>query len=209
VFILWFGWFGFNPGSTLSGLDPAIAQIALNTNISAAAGALLAMSFSWIRYGKPDVGLTLNGALAGLVGITAGCADVNLVPSVLIGAGAGVLIILGVEFIEKVPRVDDPVGAVAVHGVCGIYGTLMVGLFATEGGLLFGGGAGLLLVQAAGVLAVAAWTVSMAYLLFKGIKVTVGLRVSVREEEEGLDLGEHGIEAYADFVKRGTQPLVS
>lgn len=206
VFILWFGWFGFNPGSTLSGMDQSIAMIAVNTNLSAAAGAVLAMIFSWVRYGKPDVGLSLNGALAGLVGITAGCAAVNMVGSVLIGAGAGILIILGVEFIERVLHVDDPVGAVAVHGVCGIYGTLMVGLFATEGGLLYGGGASLLVVQAIGVLAVAAWTVITAGLLFKTIKATVGLRVSAKEEEEGLDLGEHGMEAYADFAKRTGAP---
>ena len=138
VFILWFGWFGFNPGSTLSGLDMSIARIAVTTNISAAAGAVLAMLFSWKRYGKPDVGLTLNGALAGLVGITAGCANVDIFGAMVIGAGAGVLIILGVEFIERILHIDDPVGAIAVHGVCGIYGTLMVGIFSTDGGLLYG-----------------------------------------------------------------------
>ncbi|MDW7650773.1 MAG: ammonium transporter [Bacillota bacterium] len=202
VFILWFGWFGFNPGSTISGLDLSIAHIAVTTNLSAAAGALLAMSFSWVRYGKPDVSLTLNGALAGLVGITAGTAAVDFVGALLIGAGAGVLIILAVEFIEKVLHVDDPVGAVAVHGVCGAYGTVMVGLFATDGGLFYGGGTALLGVQALGVLAVAAWTMSTAYILFKLISVTVGLRVNATEEEEGLDAGEHGMEAYADFAKR-------
>lgn len=202
VFILWFGWFGFNPGSSLSGLDLSIARIAVTTNLSAAAGAVLAMLFSWARYGKPDVGLTLNGALAGLVGITAGCADVDLLGAVLIGAGAGVLIILGVEFIERILHVDDPVGAIAVHGVCGVYGTLMVGLFATEGGLFYGGGAGQLMAQAVGVLAVGLWTSTTAFVLFQTMKATIGLRVSVKEEEEGLDLGEHGMEAYADFVKR-------
>ncbi|MDW7652161.1 MAG: ammonium transporter, partial [Bacillota bacterium] len=176
VFILWFGWFGFNPGSSLSGLDLSIARIAVTTNLSAASGAVLAMFFSWARYGKPDVGLTLNGALAGLVGITAGCADVDLLGAVLIGAGAGVLIILGVEFIERILHVDDPVGAIAVHGVCGVYGTLMVGLFATSGGLFYGGGTGLLMAQAVGVLAVGLWTATTAFVLFKTLKSTIGLR---------------------------------
>lgn len=202
VFILWFGWFGFNPGSTLSGLDLSIARIAIMTNLSAAAGAVLAMIFSWVRYGKPDVGLTLNGALAGLVGITAGCANVDMVGAVLIGAGAGVLIILGVEIIERVLKIDDPVGAIAVHGVCGVYGTLMVGVFATEGGLVYGGGIALLGVQALGVLAVALWTLSCGLILFHTLKATVGLRVTAKEEEEGLDYGEHGMEAYADFAMR-------
>ena len=202
VFILWFGWFGFNAGSTISGMDLSIAHIVVTTNLSAAAGAVLAMMFSWVRYGKPDVSLTLNGALAGLVGITAGTADVNFVGAVLIGAGAGVLIILAVEFVEKVLHIDDPVGAVAVHGVCGAYGTIMVGFFATDGGLFYGGGAALLSVQAIGVLAVAAWTMTTAFVLFKTINAIVGLRVSAAEEEEGLDVGEHGMEAYADFVKR-------
>lgn len=202
VFILWFGWFGFNPGSTISGLDLSIAHIAVTTNLSAAAGAVLAMLFSWVRYGKPDVSLTLNGALAGLVGITAGTADVNYFGAAIIGAGAGVLIILAVEFIEKVLHIDDPVGAVAVHGVCGAYGTVMVGLFATDGGFFYGGGTALLGIQAVGVLAVAAWTMSTAFVLFKVIERTVGLRVSAAEEEEGLDVGEHGMEAYADFAKR-------
>lgn len=204
VFILWFGWFGFNPGSTVSGLDLSIAHIAVTTNLSAAAGAVLAMIVSWVRYGKPDVSLTLNGALAGLVGITAGCAAVDYLGALAIGTGAGVLIIVAVELIEKVLHVDDPVGAVAVHGVCGAYGTVMVGLFATEGGLLYGGGAALLGVQSLGVLAVAAWTVVTTLILFKTLKATVGLRVSVAEEEEGLDVGEHGMEAYADFAMRVT-----
>ena len=207
VFILWFGWFGFNPGSTLSGMDISIAHIAVTTNLSAAAGAVLAMIFSWIRYGKPDVSLTLNGALAGLVGITAGCANVDYIGAMVIGAGAGLLIILAVEFIEKVLHVDDPVGAVAVHGVCGAFGTVMVGLFATDGGLLYGGGATLLGVQALGVLAVATWTIGTSFILFKTLKATVGLRVSAAEEEEGLDMGEHGMEAYADFAMR-TVPQV-
>ncbi|EEG76126.1 ammonium transporter [Dethiobacter alkaliphilus] len=208
VFILWFGWFGFNAGSTIAGMDLSIAHIVVTTNLAAAGGAVLAMAFSWIRYGKPDVSLTLNGALAGLVGITAGTADVDFMGAALIGAGAGVLIILAVEFIEKVLHVDDPVGAVAVHGVCGAYGTVMVGFFATDGGLFYGGGAALLSVQAIGVLAVAAWTMTTAFILFKAINAVVGLRVSAAEEEEGLDVGEHGMEAYADFVSKSSVPQV-
>ncbi|MCW3489604.1 ammonium transporter [Dethiobacter alkaliphilus] len=208
VFILWFGWFGFNAGSTIAGMDLSIAHIVVTTNLAAAGGAVLAMAFSWIRYGKPDVSLTLNGALAGLVGITAGTADVDFMGAALIGAGAGVLIILAVEFIEKVLHVDDPVGAVAVHGVCGAYGTVMVGFFATDGGLFYGGGAALLSVQAIGVLAVAAWTMTTAFILFKAINAVVGLRVSAAEEEEGLDVGEHGMEAYADFVAKSSVPQV-
>ncbi len=207
VFILWFGWFGFNPGSTLSGMDLSIADIAVTTNLSAAAGVLMAMGLSWLRYGKPDVTFTLNGALAGLVAITAGAADVSPAGALIIGAGAGIMVILGVEFIEKRLRVDDPVGAVTVHGLCGAYGTLMVGAFSTNGGLLYGGGLSLLLVQLVGVVAIALWTMGMAYFLFKIIKITVGLRVSASEEEEGLDTGEHGMDAYADFAKRSSYTL--
>lgn len=207
VFILWFGWFGFNPGSTLSGMDISIAHIAVTTNLSGAAGAVLAMTFSWVRYGKPDVSLTLNGALAGLVGITAGTAAVDYIGAIVIGASAGVLIILAVEFVEKVLHVDDPVGAVAVHGVCGAFGTIMVGLFATEGGLFYGGGATLLGIQSLGVVTVAAWTMGTAFVLFKLLKATVGLRVTAAEEEEGLDAGEHGMEAYADFAMRAVSQV--
>ena len=144
VFILWFGWFGFNPGSTLSGLDMSIAGIAVTTNLSAAAGAITAMLVSRFRYGKPDVSLTLNGALGGLVAVTAGCADVTPFGALLIGAVGGMIIIGGVELVERVLHIDDPVGAIAVHGFCGAAGTLMVGLFASEGGLFYGGGFSLL-----------------------------------------------------------------
>ncbi|MBE0467299.1 MAG: ammonium transporter, partial [Candidatus Desulforudis sp.] len=200
VFILWFGWFGFNPGSTLSGTDLSIALIAVNTNLAAAAAAVLAMVFSWLKYGKPDVTLTLNGALAGLVAITAGCAFVNPLGAVITGALAGVVVILAVEFIDKKLKIDDPVGAVAVHGAAGALGTIAVGIFDVEAGLLYGGGFHLLGVQALGVLAVFAWTMGMAFILFKTIKATVGLRVSAEEEEMGLDLGEHSMEAYGDFL---------
>ncbi len=199
VFILWFGWFGFNPGSTLAATDLSIAMIAATTNLAAAAGAALSMMISWLKYGKPDVSMTLNGALAGLVGITAGAADVSLLGAVLIGGMAGTVVIFAVEAIDRV-HVDDPVGAIAVHGVCGALGTMLVGVFAMDGGLLYGGGLALLGVQALGVGAVALWTFPLALLLFKGIAMTVGLRATAEEELEGLDITEHGSVSYPDFV---------
>ncbi|GAB6136989.1 ammonium transporter [Halanaerobaculum tunisiense] len=199
VFILWFGWFGFNPGSTVAGTNLSIGAIAVTTNLAAAAGATLAMITSWLKYGKADVSMTLNGALAGLVGITAGCAAVNNYGAVAIGALSGVLIVYAVEFIDQL-HIDDPVGAVAVHGVCGAFGTILVGFFATDGGLLYGSGASLLLTQLTGVVAVAVWTFGTAYILFRTIKATIGLRVSREEELEGLDRTEHGSVSYPDFV---------
>ncbi|SHH93138.1 ammonium transporter [Clostridium grantii] len=210
VFILWFGWFGFNPGSTLSGMAfESTGHIFITTNLAASMGAVVAMAITWIKNGKPDVGFTLNGALAGLVGITAGCDIVSPAGAVAIGLIAGFVVVFGAEFIERKLKIDDPVGAVAVHGLCGAVGTLMVGVFATEGGLLYGGGAGLLGVQATGVLAVAAWTIGTAFVLFKVIDLTVGLRVSEREEVVGLDIEEHGTSAYPCFytkAKGNTSP---
>lgn len=199
VFILWFGWFGFNPGSTLAGTNPDIGKIAVNTNLAAAAGATMTMIFTWLKYKKPDVSLTLNGALAGLVAITAGCNAAGAPGSALIGAGAGILVVLSVEFIDKVLKIDDPVGAISVHGVCGAYGTAMVGFLAVDGGLFYGGGTSLLITQLTGIGAVFAWTSAASLLLFGIIKATIGLRVSGEEEEIGLDLGEHGMEAYSGF----------
>ncbi len=200
VFILWFGWFGFNPGSTLSGLNSeAISHIFLTTNLAAAAGATVAMIVSWIKYKKPDVSMTLNGALAGLVGITAGTDIVDPLGAVIIGTLAGMVVIFSIEYFDSVLKIDDPVGAISVHGVCGALGTVSVGFFATEGGLFYGGGTELLLVQMVGVGSVALWTLAISYCLFKVIKATVGLRVTSEEEEEGLDKKEHGIESYADF----------
>ena len=199
VFILWFGWFGFNPGSTVAGTDLSIASIAVTTNLSAAAGATLAMITSWFKYGKADVSMTLNGALAGLVGITAGTAAVNNLGAVIIGALSGILIVYAVEFIDHL-HVDDPVGAIAVHGVCGAFGTLVVGFFAVDGGLFYGGGIDLLLTQAQGVGAVFVWTFATAFVLFKVIDAVIGLRVSEEEEQEGLDSTEHGSVSYPDFV---------
>lgn len=203
VFILWFGWFGFNPGSTLSGTDfTSTAHIFVTTNLSAAIAAIMAMIISWVRYGKPDVSMTLNGALAGLVAITAGCDVVSPVGAAFIGIVAGIAIIFSIEFIDKVLKIDDPVGAVGVHGVCGAVGTMLVGVFAVDGGLLYGGGLELLMVQIIGVAAVALWTLGTSFILFKTISVTVGLRVTKEEEEIGLDKEEHGTESYADFEPR-------
>ena len=202
VFILWFGWFGFNPGSEAAA-DGAIGHIAMTTNLAAASGAVITMIVTWFKYKKPDVSMTLNGALAGLVGITAGCANVSMPGAIAIGAVAGVIVVFSVEFVERVLKIDDPVGAVSVHGVCGAWGTLAVGLFATDSGLFYGGGFAQLGTQAIGVLAVMIWTLVTAFILFTVIKRTVGLRVEANEEMEGLDLHEHGSEAYPDFSVAG------
>jgi Amt family ammonium transporter len=199
VFILWFGWFGFNAGSTTAGTDLSIGLIAVNTNLAAAGGAVAAMFVSWIMHSKPDPSFALNGALAGLVGITAGCASVTPGASILIGLIAGIVVVLAVEFIDKVLHVDDPVGAVSVHGVCGAWGTIAVGLFAVEGGLFTGGGFGLLGVQILGVVSVFAWVSVAALVMFSLIKATIGLRVTPEEELRGLDIGEHGMESYSGF----------
>ena len=204
VLILWFGWFGFNPGSTLSGTDPRISMIAVTTILAAAASAVSSMAFSWLRFGKPDVSLTLNGALAGLVAITAGTANVSPNGALIIGTFAGVLMIIAVEFIDKVLKVDDPVGAISVHGICGTFGTIMVGVFATEGGLLYGGGFRLLGIQLLGIASAAVFVSIVAYIIFSVIKATIGIRVSDNEQTEGLDIGEHGITAYSTSGKINT-----
>jgi Amt family ammonium transporter len=204
VFILWFGWFGFNPGSTLGisgGNTNTAAMVAMNTNLSAAAGALSAMVTIWIFAGKPDLGMTMNGCLAGLVAITAPCAVVSPVASLIIGAIGGVIVVLGTLLLDRI-RVDDPVGAFPVHGMNGIWGTLSIGLFANTDdftGLFYGGGAKLLGVQALGTFAVAAFVMVSMGIVFVAIKYTIGLRVSKDEELRGLDIGEHGMEAYAGF----------
>jgi len=197
VFILWLGWFGFNPGSTLGFGDAGlVAKIFVTTNAAAAAGAIATLITTWVRYGKPGLSMTLNGVLAGLVAITAGCHAVTPAGAVMIGAIAGVLVVFAVEFFDKVLKIDDPVGAISVHGVCGAFGTLAVGLFATEGGLFNGGGAALLTSQAIGVASVFAWAFGVGLVLFLTIKYTIGLRVSAKEEENGLDYYEHGEKAY-------------
>ncbi|MFC1616628.1 ammonium transporter [Candidatus Margulisiibacteriota bacterium] len=199
VFILWFGWFGFNAGSTLSGMDfNTIALVAINTNLAAAAGALVAMILVWFKFGKPDLSMIMNGALAGLVAITAPCAFVNPLASILIGAIAGILIVYGVIFIDKL-RIDDPVGAVAVHGINGVWGTLAIGLFHTSKGLFYGGGVQQLIIQTIGIVSVVGFVITSMYIIFKLIDITIGLRVSREEELKGLDIGEHGMESYAGF----------
>ncbi|HWC11758.1 MAG TPA: ammonium transporter [Acidimicrobiales bacterium] len=204
TFVLLVGWYGFNPGSQLAAAD-AIGGIAVTTTLAAAAGAIMAMLTIWVKTGKPDVAMAANGLLAGLVGITAGCAVVTNVGAVAIGAGAGVLVVLAVLFFDRV-RVDDPVGAISVHGVCGAFGTICVGLFATETtdfwkqGLFYGGGADQLVSQVIGVAAVAAFVALTAGILFGIIKATVGLRVSEEEELAGLDVLEHGAPGYGPDV---------
>lgn len=203
VFILWFCWFGFNGGSTVSAEGdaiPAMGSIFVTTNLAAAAASFVVLLLTWFRYKKPDVSMTLNGALAGLVGITAGCDVVSPVGAAAIGVISGILVFVGIEFIDKVVKVDDPVGAVGVHGICGAAGTLMVGLFATDGGLFYGGGFKMLGVQALGVISVIGWVAVTITVVFLIIKKTVGLRVPKEEEILGLDICEHGLEsAYADF----------
>ncbi|MBN1187580.1 MAG: ammonium transporter [Bacteroidales bacterium] len=199
VFILWFGWFGFNPGSQLSATGDstvAIGHIAMTTNLAAAAGAVTAMFVAWVRYKRPTLSLSLNGALAGLVAITAGCNVVSPASAIAIGTIAGIVLVFSVEFFDKKLKIDDPVGAISVHGVCGALGTLLVGVFSVDGGLVSGGGFHLLGVQAIGVLAVAAWALGMGYLLFKILKSMNALRVEKIIEEEGLDVYEHGESVY-------------
>ncbi|HRR02066.1 MAG TPA: ammonium transporter [Treponemataceae bacterium] len=205
VFVLWIGWFGFNPGSTVAA-NAEIGYIAMTTNLAAAMAAVVTMIITWIRYGKPDVSMTLNGALAGLVAITAGCNVVSFYGALAIGIVAGILIVFGVETVDKVFHIDDPVGAISVHLLNGVWGTLAIGLFATDGvGLFYGGGFAQLGVQALGVLAFGAWTVATTFILFTVLKKTVGLRVSVEEERIGLDVCEHGTSAYPEWV--GTREL--
>jgi Amt family ammonium transporter len=207
VFILWMGWFGFNPGSTTgatgAGADPyagagkAFALIAVNTNLAGCAGAVGAMFTTWFTTTKPDLGMALNGVLAGLVAITSPCANVAPWAAVIIGLVAGVLVVFSVLFFDKI-KVDDPVGAISVHGVCGAWGTLAAAIF-HNGGF----SAAQLATQAIGVLTAFVWSFGMAFLLFKVIKASVGLRVSEEEEVEGLDISEHGSEAYPQDLVRG------
>ncbi len=198
VFILWFGWFGFNAGSTTTA-DDTIGLIAMNTSLSAGAGVLGAMLISWFRFGKSDISMTMNGALAGLVGITAGCATVSPTGSILIGFASGLLVVLSIEFIDKVLKIDDPVGASSVHGVCGAWGTLACGLFNLDGGLFYGGGFGQLGVQLIGVGAFFVWAFGVGWVVFSILKGFMGLRVEKDEELKGLDIAEHGSESYNGF----------
>jgi len=197
VFILWFGWYGFNVGSALAAVDVDLASIAVTTTLSAAAASISAMYTSMIS-GKPDVSMTLNGALSGLVGITAGCANVNNLGAVLIGLVSGVLVVYSINFIEK-KGFDDAVGAISVHGVCGAWGVLAVAIFDTSDGLI-NGGSSLFVPQIIGMLAIAAWAYITSFIVLKAIDSVVGLRVTPEEEIAGLDASEHGTTAYGDFI---------
>lgn len=204
VFLLWIGWFGFNAGSTVSVFSAEtgvvdIGYIAMTTNLAAAAAAVVTMFVTWFRYKKPDVSMTLNGALAGLVAVTAGCDGVSYYGAIIIGVVAAILLVFGIEFIDKVLHIDDPVGATSVHLINGIWGTLAVGLFNVDAGLFYGGGLSLLGVQGIGVLSYGVWTVATTGILFFVIKKTVGLRVPAEEEIIGLDLIEHGNSAYPEW----------
>ena len=208
LFVLWLGWFGFNPGSTMSFQNPSdIVHILMTTNTSAIVAVLTSTIASWILIGKPDLGMTVNGCLAGLVAVTGGCAYVSVGASMIIGAVAGVLVVLFVKFFDRI-KIDDPVGATSVHLGCGVFGTICVGLFAKEGvtslsttnGLFYGGGFRLLGVELLGVLAVGAFTFVSSALVWLVLKKTCGIRVSPEEEIEGLDIGEHGNVAYPDFA---------
>ena len=207
-FVLWLGWFGFNPGSTMAADPEAIARICVTTNTAAAAAMLSATVVSAMLLGKPDLGMTINGCLAGLVAITAPCAFVSVMSSAVIGLIAGVIVVLAVVAFDKV-KIDDPVGALAVHLVNGVWGTLAVGLFAesqwTPGqasGLFFGGGLKQLGIQLNGVVAVGIFVLGISYLAWQLLKATMGIRVSIQEEIEGLDIGEHGQTTYPEFVTR-------
>jgi ammonium transporter, Amt family len=205
VFFLWFGWFGFNAGSTLGATGDEVllsmSDIFVTTNLAASVGAITTMFISWIKYKKPDVSLTLNGALGGLVAITAGCDIVSPLGAAAIGLIAGFVVVFGIEFFDKVAKIDDPVGAITVHGLCGAIGTILVGVFALDGGLLYGGGFTLMGIQIIGVVAVAIWVAVTISILFVILKKTIGIRVSAQEEVSGLDIEEHGLtNAYADFT---------
>lgn len=200
VFILWFGWFGFNPGSQLAASGEAdriaISHVFLTTNLAACTGGIMALLVTWIKYGKPSLSFTLNGILAGLVGVTAGCDLVSPLGAAVIGAICGTVMIFSVEFIERKLKIDDPVGASSVHGVCGALGTILTGLLATSDGLLYGGGWGFLGAQVFGVIVVGLWAAGVGFVVFKLLDKIFGLRVSKRIEEEGLDIYEHGESAY-------------
>ena len=205
VFILWFCWFGFNGASTVSmtGDDTMVSAglIFVNTNMAAAVASCVTMIYTWLRYKKPDVGMTLNAALAGLVAITAGCDAVSVAGAAIIGIIAGLLLPISVNFFDAILKIDDPVGAISVHGVCGAAGTLLTGLFAVNGGVFYGGGFHYFLVQCIGVLATAAWAAVAITIVFLILKHTIGLRVSAEEEVKGLDITEHGLpSAYGGFA---------
>ena len=197
AFILWFGWFGFNPGSSLGAVGnwELIGSVIVNTFLASAAGGISTMVYTHFAYGKIDITMVINGVLAGLVSITAGCNVVNPVSAILIGLVAGVLVDVAVLIIDK-QKIDDPVGAVAVHGVNGLFGTIAVGLFATEGGLFFGGGTSLLITQMIGVAVIAIFSFCLTYLMMTLLKKAIGIRISAEEEEKGIDLSTFGVQSY-------------
>lgn len=218
VFVLWLGWFGFNPGSTMAADPAAIARICITTNSAGSAGLLVSTIVAWLLLGKPDLSMTINGCLAGLVAVTASCAYISVGSALIIGAVAGALVVFAVIGFDRL-RLDDPVGALSVHLVNGIFGTIAVGLFAqdqfmpntTGNGLFFGGGFGLLVAQLAGILTVGAFAFIVSYALWQILHYTIGIRVSREEEHEGLDIGEHGMVAYPEFApspERYSEPPV-
>jgi Amt family ammonium transporter len=206
TFVLWFGWFGFNPGSTMAADPVAISHVAVTTNTAAAAAIMSATLLSWLLIGKPDLGMTLNGCLAGLVAITAPCAFVSIGSSLIIGLCAGIIVVLSVMMFDRL-KLDDPVGALSVHLANGVFGTVCVGLFAqdkitgtaTGSGLFYGGGFTLLKAQLTGVITVGLFVFTVSPIVWSVIKAVMGVRVSREEELRGLDIGEHGNEAYAGF----------
>lgn len=208
VFVLWFCWFGFNPGSSLEAAT-YVGHTALTTNLAACTATIVTMFVTWYRYGKPDISMTLNGTLAGLVAITAGCHVIDYYGSIIVGAVSGVLVVFGIELLDKKFHIDDPVGAVGVHCLNGIWGTIAVGLFATKTpvtsavtGLFYGGGFKQLGIQLLGITAVVLWVGITSFIMFKVIAKTMGLRASAQEELGGLDIGEHGSQAYPEFITK-------
>jgi len=200
VFILWMGWFGFNPGSQLAASGATnravICHVFLTTNLAAAAGGAATMFITWIKYGKPSLSLTLNGILAGLVGVTAGCDLVSPAGGAIIGLICGTVLVYSIDYIDRRLRIDDPVGASSVHGVCGILGTLLTGLLSTTSGAFYGHGWGFFGAECFGILVIDLWAASCGTILFFGIKKLHGLRVPARIEDEGLDIYEHGETCY-------------
>ena len=208
VFVLWFCWFGFNPGSSLEAAT-YVGHTALTTNLAACTATIVTMFVTWYRYGKPDISMTLNGTLAGLVAITASCHVIDYYGSIIVGAVSGVLVVFGIELLDKKFHIDDPVGAVGVHCLNGIWGTIAVGLFATKTpvtsavtGLFYGGGFKQLGIQLLGITAVVLWVGITSFIMFKVIAKTMGLRASAQEELGGLDIGEHGSQAYPEFITK-------
>jgi Amt family ammonium transporter len=197
AFILWFGWFGFNPGSSLGAVGnwELIGSVVVNTFLASASGGIATMIYTYFTYTKIDITMVINGVLAGLVSITAGCNVVGPVSAIIIGAIAGILVDVAVVFFDKI-KVDDPVGAIAVHGVNGLFGTLAVGLFAIEGGLFYGGGVSLLLTQILGVSAIALFSFTLTFIIMKLLKMSIGIRISNEDEEAGIDASSFGVQSY-------------